>query len=259
MCYDIKAKLESQLEYAKRFGDEEAIKKLQEQLAPYWDGDHHVVSGFAHPTVLVYHQQHPSVPQFVQWGLRPFWAKTGELAKKLSNSGINARSETMFDKPMFRKAASYGRALLWVDGFFEHHHTAKRKIPFFIQRADRKPMCIAAICDVWKDPQTEQLHPTFSIVTTKGNELLSKIHNNPKLDEPRMPVVLDEHQIEDYLMPVNGQYDKKYVRELCLPFPSEELEAHPVHPIRGKIALGNVPEATDPVEYDELKENSPLS
>jgi putative SOS response-associated peptidase YedK len=254
MCYDIKAKLESQLQYAKRFGDEAAIEELEKQLEPFWEGDKHVVSGFAHPTLLIHRMEHPSVPQFAQWGLIPFWAKDQELARKLSNSGINARGETIFEKPMFRKAARYGRAITFIDGFYEHHHVAGKKVPFYIQRKDMKPLCLALICDSWTNPASEQETPGFAIVTTEGNSMLEKIHNNPKLSGPRMPVILENNRIEDWLQPVESKADQGLVESVIRPLDEGILKAHPVHPIRGKAALGNVPEATDPVEVEELSD-----
>lgn len=254
MCYDIKAKLESQLHYAKRFGDEAAIRELEKQLEPFWGDDKHVVSGFAHPTLLIHRMDHPKVPQFAQWGLIPFWAKDPELAKKLSNSGINARGETIFEKPMFKKAAGYGRAISFIDGFYEHHHVKGKKVPFFIRRKDNHPLCLALISDSWTNPSTDLITPGFAVVTTSGNRMLSKIHNNPKLSGPRMPVILDNDGIKKWLQPRESKADQDWIESAMQPLKDGILQAHPVHPIRGRAALGNVPEASEPVEVPELSD-----
>jgi putative SOS response-associated peptidase YedK len=82
---------------------------------------------------------------------------------------------------------------------------------------------------------------------------LAKIHNNPKLAEPRMPVILSDEEIEQWLQPIETEADKKIIEELIRAYPAEELEAYTVHKLRGKNALGNLREAAEAFVYQELE------
>ena len=83
--------------------------------------------------------------------------------------------------------------------------------------------------------------------------MLTKIHNNPKLKGPRMPVLLDEAWTEQWLQPSNEETDKPLFKELIQPFPEDVLEAHTVGKLRGRDYPGNVPEVSDPVHYEALE------
>jgi putative SOS response-associated peptidase YedK len=84
-----------------------------------------------------------------------------------------------------------------------------------------------------------------------GNELLSKIHNNPKLNEPRMPLILEGGSIQKWLNLSEEQ--NALLKEVCVPFSDEELQAHSVGKLRGKNAVGPGPEAIEEVKYEELE------
>ena len=86
-------------------------------------------------------------------------------------------------KPSFKVSASTKRCILPVNGFFEHHHYKGNTYPFHITLPDNKVMNLAGMHDEWVDKETGELIKSFTIVTTPGNELMSKIHNNPKLKE----------------------------------------------------------------------------
>jgi putative SOS response-associated peptidase YedK len=81
---------------------------------------------------------------------------------------------------------------------------------------------------------------------------LAKIHNNPKLTEPRMPVILPDTNVEKWLKPIESEIDKEAIEGLINAYPAEELKAHTVNKLRGKNALGNVREATEAYNYEEL-------
>ena len=117
MCYDIKASLEAQLTRAQREQDYQAIEEIMEKLIPLTDLPIHHASGFSHPELLIYTDRSPNFPVVATWGLVPHWVKDDEQRKKLWNNTLNARGETIFEKPSFRNAAKHNRCIVYVDGF----------------------------------------------------------------------------------------------------------------------------------------------
>ena len=253
MCYDIKASLEAQLKRAKRFGDEDAVRQIEEKLVPYTDLPLYHASGFQHPRLLIYTDRSPEIPEVSVWGLVPHWVKDEAQLKKLWNNTLNARGETIFDKPSFRWAARHNRCIIYVDGFYEHHHFKGKTYPFYLYRKDHQPLAFAGLWSEWTDPESGEVKNTFSIVTTTGNELLAKVHNNPKIKGPRMPLILPEELTDKWLEPVNDELDIQAIQQLIQSYPAEALEAYTVHRLRGKEYPGNIPEINEPVRYSELE------
>jgi putative SOS response-associated peptidase YedK len=254
MCYDVQKMTKRRIEYAKRRGyskDEIAELDIQFQEAQEngeTPGYH--VSGFSHDTLPVFTQDDPFNLQFFSWGLIPFWAKDEKAAVQISNKTINARGETIFEKPAFRNAAKSHRCLIIIDGFYEHHHANGKTYPFFIKHVEDEPLVLGGISSIWKNEAI--VKETVSIVTTAGNELLAKIHNNPKMAGPRMPFILTKDQQESWLNPIESELDKKALQNMIQPFNSDELLAYPVGKIRGKYASGNTQKASEPLDYEEL-------
>ena len=253
MCYDIKASLEAQLNRARRENDYQAIQEIIEKLAPLTDLPIYHCSGFSHPELLIYTNRSPQFPEVATWGLVPHWVHNKEQLKKLWNNTLNARGETIFDKPSFRTAAENNRCIIYLDGFYEHHHFESKTFPFFIHRKDNEPLALAGLWSEWENPETGGFLNTFTIVTTKGNTLLAKINNNPKLKEPRMPLILPKELENDWLHPINDDLDRKAIKELIQSYPADELEAYPVTRLRGKEYIGNVKEVSDRFEYEDLQ------
>ncbi len=253
MCYDVKASLEAQLKRAERHGDLAAVVEIMERLVPLTDLPIYHATGFSHPTILIYTDRSPDFPEVATWGLVAKWVRDEEQLKKSWNSTLNARGETIFEKYAFRTAAKESRCLIYVDGFYEHHHFKKGTYPFYIYNKNKEPLILAGLYSEWKNPETNGTLNTFSIVTTTGNELLAKIHNNPKLEGPRMPVILPEALADKWLMAFNDDLDKQSLEALILAYPTEELASHPVHQVRGKNGSGNVEAASDPFDYHELE------
>ncbi len=254
MCYDIKASLEAQLKRARQYGDEIAIREIEEKLAPLTDLPIYHVSGFQHPRLFIYTDDEPSVPRVATWGLVPHWVKDHMQQKKIWNNTLNARGETIFEKPAFRTAARYHRCLIFVDGFYEHHHFRGRTYPHFISRKDGQPLVFAGLWNPWLNPETGEYLNTFSIVTTEGNPMMAHIHNNPKLEGPRMPLILEEEMSDKWLIEVEEELDVKALQDLIHSYPEEELQAHTVGKLRGKEYPGNIPEISEEVIYPELQE-----
>jgi putative SOS response-associated peptidase YedK len=252
MCYDKGYKARKDYNYAKRYSHDPAeIEHYREQLeriTPY-----HYVSGFSHPLAPVITDECPGDIQAFQWGLIPFWSKDTASAVKLSNQTLNARGETIFEKPAFRASAKFRRCLIvCVDGFFEHHHIAKKKIPFFIRLKNDEPMTLAGLWDRWEDRTSGVVRYTYSVVTTSANPLMEKIHNNPNAEGPRMPVILPRELERDWLRQINDPIDKEAVNGLIQPYPLEEIEAWPVKQLKGKEGVGNNEAAKERIEYPEL-------
>tara|TARA_R110002072_G_scaffold23949_1_gene81844 strand:+ start:25232 stop:25999 length:768 start_codon:yes stop_codon:yes gene_type:complete len=252
LCYDIKASLEAQLNRARRKGDLQAIEEIIEKLAPLTDLPIHHTSGFNHPELLIYTNRSPYYPEVATWGLVPHWVRDEEQLRKQWNNTLNARGETIFEKPSFRTAAANNRCVVFIDGFYEHHHYQGKTYPFFIYRKSNKPMALAGLWSEWKNPETGGILNSFTLVTTTGNSLMARIHNNPKLKGPRMPLILPQELENEWLKPISDPLDNKLIQDLIRAFPADELSAHTVTRLRGKEYIGNVPEVSEEVQYDEL-------
>lgn len=252
MCYDIKANLEAQLNRARRRNDLQAIDEIIDKLIPLTDLPIFHASGFSHPELLIYTDRSPNFPEVATWGLVPHWIRDKEQIKKLWNTTLNARGETIFEKPSFREAAKNNRCLIYINGFYEHHHFKGKTYPFFLQLKNEKPMALAGLWNEWKDHENGGVFNTFSIVTTVGNSLLSKIHNNPKLKGPRMPLILPTKLEENWLCPIDDSLDIQKIQELIQSYPDEELKAYTVGRLRGKEYKGNTVAADKEVIYPEL-------
>ena len=253
MCYDIKTSLEAQLKRARRYNDQEAIDEIEKKLAPYTDLPLFHSSGFQHPKVFIYTDSNPESPSVATWGLIPHWVKDEVQKKKIWNNTLNARGETIFEKPSFRYSARNKRAILYVDGFYEHHHYKGKTYPYLISRKDGKPMAFAALWSDWQDTASGEWIQSFTIVTTEGNPMMARIHNNPKLIGPRMPLIIPEELEDAWLQPIEDELDIKAIQELIQSYPEDELQAHTVAKLRGKEYKGNVPKISEEVRYEELE------
>lgn len=172
----------------------------------------------------------------MKWGLVPFWAKDPAIGYKM----INARSETLKDKPSFRKALISQRCLIPASGFYEWQKQGSTKIPFYIRIPNSPLFAMAGLYDIWKDTSGRELK-TYTIITTEPNSLLAPIHN-------RMPVILEKEKEEIWLNP--NQPDVNMLLSLLKPYPQKDMEAYPVS------LLVNKPENN----YQELiKPSEPLN
>ena len=252
MCYDVKAQLKTQLKRAKRHGDDKAVLEIEEKLAPLTDLPLYHASGFQHPKMLIYPSQTPSMPIVATWGLVPQWVTNLAQQTSIWNKTINARAETLLEKASFREPTLSNRCLIYVDGFYEHHHLNKQAYPFYISLKSEQPMCFAGIFDVWLHPESRKKWVTFAIVTTKGNNLLQRIHNNPSLNGPRMPLILNESEANDWLQIEDEHVISEKIARLLKPKPEEEFVYRSVAKLRGAAYAGNIPSISDAVEYPEL-------
>jgi len=117
-------------------------------------------------------------PVVLKWGLVPSWAKD----PKIGNRMINARAETVHEKPSFRAAFKRRRCVILADGFYEWRRTGDSKTPYFIAMQDRQPFAMAGLWEQWQGGEGTALQ-TCTIITTAANEIMKPLHD-------RMPVIL---------------------------------------------------------------------
>jgi putative SOS response-associated peptidase YedK len=127
----------------------------------------------------------PGQIQLVSWGLVPAWSRDPAVGPK----PINARAETLGEKPSFRQLLARRRCLVLADSFYEWQATERGKIPHRISLKSEEPFAFAGLWDEWVDRASGEVHPTFTIITTEPNELMAKLHN-------RMPVILPGPEAE---------------------------------------------------------------
>ncbi len=149
-----------------------------------------------------------------RWGLIPSWAKDPAISTKL----INARAETIAEKPSFRSAFKQRRCLVVADGFYEWQRHQGKKQPFYFRLQDGQPFGFAGLWEKWTNPAGEEIS-SCTIVTTAANELLQPIHD-------RMPVILAP---QDYDLWLDPQEQKpQALQHLLSPYPASEMTAYPV-------------------------------
>jgi putative SOS response-associated peptidase YedK len=151
---------------------------------------------------------------FYKWGLIPSWAKDISMGARL----INARSETVREKPAFRQSFKQRRCIIPADGFYEWQRTEGRKQPFFFQMRDESPFGFAGIWEQWKGEEGQVIN-SCTILTTTANEVLRPVHD-------RMPVILHP---DDYSLWLDHDTRKlEMVEDLLRPYPADEMASYPV-------------------------------
>jgi len=153
---------------------------------------------------------------FFVWGLIPMWAKDPSIGNRL----INARGETLAEKPSFRGSYRHKRCLILADGFYEWKSTAgkKTKTPYFIHMQNRKPFAFAGLWDHWESPDGSSIK-TCTIITTSPNELMESIHD-------RMPVIVHPRDYGKWLDP--APQTPETLGPIIKPYPAEAMSAYPV-------------------------------
>jgi putative SOS response-associated peptidase YedK len=157
----------------------------------------------------------------MKWGLVPSWAPDASIGDRM----INARAETITEKPSFKRLVQQQRCLIPADGFYEWRREGNGKVPVWIHLKKKEPFAFAGLWDLWRDPEGQTLY-TFTIITTVPNGLLRPIHN-------RMPVIFDALQAKQWLDPRLSTRPADIAAVLA-PFPSEQMEAHDVSPLANK-------------------------
>jgi len=152
-----------------------------------------------------------SLLSFFRWGLIPYWSKDPAIGNRL----INAKAETITEKPSFRNAFRNRRCLVPSDGFYEWTK-GKEKTPYRIQMSDGSPFAMAGIWDRWVSPDGAIIQ-SFAIITTRSNEKIAAIHD-------RMPVILPVEDESRWI----GQNSEEDLLNLLKPYPAEKMITYPV-------------------------------
>jgi putative SOS response-associated peptidase YedK len=225
---------------AQHFGVQEG---LAEHALPERESDYNVTPRAG---VLVVRERSPRpnrtgdtaevarVLSLVRWGLVPSWAESTAIGDKL----INARAETVAEKPAFRRAFAQRRCIVPADAFYEwkvgerpdreHGASAGRRAPrqpYCVRRRDGEPLAFAGLWEIWRDPAVEDADApdawvrSCTVITTRANGVLAPIHD-------RMPVVLGDDTWDTWLDPAN--HDIAALESLLVPAPDEWVAAYPV-------------------------------
>lgn len=157
--------------------------------------------------------QTPRQLEFFRWGLIPSWAKDANIGNRM----INARSETVAEKPSFRAAFKKRRCLIVADGFYEWKRTASGKVPHYLRLKNHRPFAFAGLWECWKAADQSPVY-SCTILTVAPNPLVAEIHD-------RMPVILEGAQRDTWLA---SDADSKRLAAILRPLPAEEMEAYPV-------------------------------
>jgi len=173
----------------------------------------------------------------LRWGLVPHWAGSTELAARM----INARAETVAEKPAFRDPFRVRRCLILTNGFYEWQKQPGGRQPHFICMPDRRPFAFAGLWDRWRRPPSEPLE-SCTIVTTAPNRALEAIHD-------RMPVILQPEDYDTWLD--TSLNDRTLLEGLLRPCPEDRLISYPVSTLVNKPE-NDLPECVEPLEGPAL-------
>lgn len=164
---------------------------------------------------LVITDAKPQELQLFRWGLIPSWAKDGSIGNKM----INARSETLREKPSFRTLVRKRRCLVIADGFYEWRpHDQKKKQPVRITLSNNGLFAMAGLWDEWNDPNSGELVESFTIITAPANDLIRTVHD-------RMPVILHASDEQKWLSAATIDQD---IDRLLDSYPSHEMDLYDV-------------------------------
>jgi len=237
MCYAITINEEKIQKVAEKLGkalrSELEIQFSEELYRPY-----HFVSGFSFPELPVVIGE--SI-ELYQWGLIPSWVKNFDTAKELRTNTLNAKSETAFEKPSFRKAIVSQRCIIPVNGFIEWQTVDKEKIPYFIKPSDSDLFLFGGLYDKWINPETMEIVNTFSIITTDANPLMAEIHNTKK----RMPFILESEKLNEWL---DVSTSKNTIQSMFSSYDEKYMAAYQISKqVNSSKNNRNIPEITSPI------------
>lgn len=191
----------------------------------------------------------------LRWGLVPSWAKDASIGSRM----INARMETVAEKPAFRKAFAARRCIVPADGYFEWYETQQKtakgkakKQPFFITSGDGSSLAMAGLYEIWRDPSKpedaeDRFRWTCTILTTEAPDDLGRIHD-------RMPLLVEPERRHDWLDPRTPAAELPGLLQLLRPAQQTGLTAYPVSAAVGNVA-NNGPELVEPIPFTDAGED----
>jgi putative SOS response-associated peptidase YedK len=182
--------------------------------------------------------------RLMHWGLIPSWAKDPTIG----NQTINARAESLTEKPAFKHLVGSRRCIIPADGFYEWRKEGKRKVPMWVHLRSREPFGLAGLWDMWRKPDGKRVE-SFTIITTEPNEMVRPVHN-------RMPAILQPEDEEQWLDVSRTSFAK--ARSLLKPLPADLMDAHDVSTIVNSAKYDG-PECIQPVSHDEIPRAGQLS
>ena len=169
----------------------------------------------------------------MRWGLIPSWARDRSIGARM----INARAETVAEKPAFRVAFRHRRCLVPMSGFYEWKKEAGRKVPYFIHLLNTDAFAAAGLYEFWAGKDGEGPIESYTIITTEANEMIRPLYE-------RMPVILPPDDYEAWLDPDNNEVEGLKAR--LKPYPAEEMRAYPISS-RVNNVNNDGPEIIEPV------------
>lgn len=198
---------------AARYGRKSDIVEIYQDIL---DEQYHV-NAFNFPKYPIITQS--DEVQVFNWGLIPFWTKNEKSADEIKRMTLNARADTIFEKPSFREPIMKKRCIVPSTGYFEWRHEGTKKIPYFIYLKDEPIFSMAGIYDRWLDKETGEERDTFSIITTGTNPLTDYIHNT----KHRMPAILSKEDEERWL---DTSLSKTEIEALLKPYEVDKMDAY---------------------------------
>jgi putative SOS response-associated peptidase YedK len=180
-----------------------------------------------------------------RWGLIPHWAESAKVGSRM----FNARAETLTSSPAFRDAFVRKRCLVPVDGFYEWRREGAVRQPFLIGRADGMPLVLAGLWSGWRDPTTEQVVRTFTIVTSGPNEQMADLHD-------RMPVVVPE---EVWPLWLDATTDPSELRAILEPNDDTRLLIRPVSRLVNDVRNDGPELIEPPTAEDDVRRPMPAA
>lgn len=176
-------------------------KAAENQFKPVYHA-----TGFTFPIMPVITNESSDKITFFNWGLIPGWIKNDNKAKDIKKVTLNARSETIFEKPSFKDSINNKRCLIPATGFFEWQHIKKEKIPWYIFMTNHKIFSFAGIWDKYLSDNDQEIY-SFSIITSEANSFVANIHNT----KFRMPVILSPKEESAW---INEKLTKNEINEI---------------------------------------------
>ncbi|MCJ7571482.1 MAG: SOS response-associated peptidase [Candidatus Thermoplasmatota archaeon] len=225
----------------------DAVKKtFQVKIGEDFQRRYHV-GAFENVKLPVITNQDPHQVQLFKWGLIPFWVKDEKTASEFKDRTVNARSETIFDKPAFRSSAGKQHCLVIADGFFEWRYYNGKNYPYYIKLKDREVFSIAGLWDRWVNKNSGEEIYSYTIITTEANPLMAMIHNKKK----RMPAILDKKDEEKW---IKKTITKEETMDLLKPYDESNMTTYTISKmITAKDIDVNVPEVLEPFQYNNLE------